>query len=195
MRTKPFRATLPILIAAFTAARAFSANNELLVKWKTAPDNPAVARANAEIGAVVRQNFVAIGWQHVQLPSGMTLNEGLNAYRTLPDVVAVTPNQAFQPSPRRASADRTETDRVLSHSLALSPSLVPNDPRYTGQWNLKKIQAPAAWAVTTGSTNVVVAVVDGVSTTPPDLADNMWLTQARPESTRRKRQEPTDRRR
>lgn len=48
-----------------------------------------------------------------------------------------------------------------------------NDPYYTqgSEWHLAKIQAPAAWDVSTGSSSVVVAVVDtGVRATHPDLA-------------------------
>jgi hypothetical protein len=54
--------------------------------------------------------------------------------------------------------------------------LVPVDPRYGEQasiWNL--LGAPDAWAVTTGSREVVVAVLDGgVDLDHPDLAANIW---------------------
>lgn len=51
----------------------------------------------------------------------------------------------------------------------------PVDPRYSEQWGLTKIAAPAAWDVTTGSPNVVIAVVDsGVDITHPDLAGQIW---------------------
>ena len=48
-----------------------------------------------------------------------------------------------------------------------------NDPLFTqGQeWYLSKIQAPAAWDITTGTSSVIVAVVDsGVNPSHPDLA-------------------------
>jgi subtilisin family serine protease len=48
-----------------------------------------------------------------------------------------------------------------------------NDPFFTqgSQWHLTKIQAPSAWSITTGSANVMVAVVDsGVNASHPDLA-------------------------
>lgn len=47
-----------------------------------------------------------------------------------------------------------------------------NDPYFTSgqQWHLGKIQAPGAWDVSTGTTSVVVAVVDtGVNFSHPDL--------------------------
>ena len=53
---------------------------------------------------------------------------------------------------------------------------VPNDPYYTQQWWLPGVQATAAWDVTTGSSNILVAVCDtGVATTHPDLAPNLEL--------------------
>ena len=42
----------------------------------------------------------------------------------------------------------------------LYATLIPNDPSYGAQWALPKINAPAAWDITTGSSNVIVAVVD-----------------------------------
>ena len=46
----------------------------------------------------------------------------------------------------------------------------PNDPRYAEQWNYPLIDLPAAWDVTAGSPDVVVAVVDtGVLVSHPDM--------------------------
>ncbi len=56
----------------------------------------------------------------------------------------------------------------------LTPTAIPNDPSYPNQWALQKIAAPAGWEVTTGSSNVTVAVLDsGVDSTHPDLAQNL----------------------
>lgn len=52
---------------------------------------------------------------------------------------------------------------------------VPDDPQYAQQWAPADINLPAAWTTTTGSRNVVVAVIDsGVDYTDPDLAANIW---------------------
>ncbi|NLI96935.1 MAG: S8 family serine peptidase, partial [Synergistaceae bacterium] len=54
-------------------------------------------------------------------------------------------------------------------------ALVPNDPEYASQWALVKIRAPEAWEQTTGSADVIVAVLDtGVDLNHPDLAGNLW---------------------
>jgi subtilisin family serine protease len=53
---------------------------------------------------------------------------------------------------------------------------VPNDPRYSSEWHLAKIQAPGAWDVSHGDTNVRIAVVDqGIDYTHPDIAANVWI--------------------
>jgi uncharacterized delta-60 repeat protein len=60
------------------------------------------------------------------------------------------------------------------------PDATPNDTRFGELWGLHQasdadIDAPEAWDVTTGSSGVIVAVVDtGVSYQHPDLAGNMW---------------------
>ena len=51
----------------------------------------------------------------------------------------------------------------------------PNDPEYSSQWGLAKINAPAAWDVVTGTTDVVIAIVDaGIDVTHPDLSGQLW---------------------
>lgn len=64
---------------------------------------------------------------------------------------------------------------------------VPNDPQYSALWALNNvgqsggsidadIDAQEAWDFTTGSSDVIVAVLDsGVDYTHPDLAANMWV--------------------
>jgi len=53
----------------------------------------------------------------------------------------------------------------------------PNDPGYDSLWGMDKIDAPGAWNVTTGSEEVVVAVLDtGIDHNHPDLKENMWTS-------------------
>ena len=37
---------------------------------------------------------------------------------------------------------------------------VPNDPRFAEEWGMSRIQAPAAWDVTHGSTGRTIAILD-----------------------------------
>ncbi len=51
----------------------------------------------------------------------------------------------------------------------------PNDTHYDELWAMDKIQMPQAWNITTGSSNIVVGVLDsGIDWTHPDLVDNIW---------------------
>jgi subtilisin family serine protease len=51
----------------------------------------------------------------------------------------------------------------------------PNDPNFGQQYALQEISAPQAWDHATGSSSVVVAVIDGgVDITHPDLQANVW---------------------
>jgi len=54
---------------------------------------------------------------------------------------------------------------------------IPNDPGYDSLWAMPTIDAPEAWDITTGSEEVVVAVIDtGIDYTHPDLRENMWTS-------------------
>src|SRR5205823_5986584 len=125
---------------------------ELLVKLGSGPSRLQTANSPHNlVGATVLRTFPAVGWQHVRLPEGMSVREGIEAYLALPGVVAAEPN------------------------YTLELDVVPNDPRYGSQWGLRKISAPTAWDTITGSSNVVVAVIDtGVDYNHPDLAASMW---------------------
>ncbi|MBN1396302.1 MAG: S8 family serine peptidase [Pirellulales bacterium] len=51
----------------------------------------------------------------------------------------------------------------------------PSDPYYNQLWGMETIDAPQAWNLSTGSSSVVVAVIDtGVDYTHVDLAANVW---------------------
>lgn len=122
---------------------------ELLVKFHSDNSNP--SEKLARVGLATIGSFSRVGWQHVRLPPGMTVEEGITQYRSLPGVERVQPNFIYQ---TQATA---------------------NDPRFNELYGLNKIQAPVAWDTTTGSSSVVVAVIDlGVDYNHEDLSGNMW---------------------
>lgn len=51
--------------------------------------------------------------------------------------------------------------------------VVPNDPDYRLQWHYPMINLPQAWDITTGSSSVVVAVIDTGVINHPDFGGNM----------------------
>ncbi|MHC4758058.1 MAG: S8 family serine peptidase, partial [Planctomycetota bacterium] len=112
----------------------------------------------------------------VELESGQSLQEVVAAYNNDPDV------------------EYAELDYFVSINLA------PNDPFYPMQWPLNNtgqmypesgrynsppgtadcdIDAPEAWGINTGSSDIIVAVVDtGVDYTHRDMNNNMWVNEA-----------------
>ena len=51
----------------------------------------------------------------------------------------------------------------------------PNDPSFSNQYALAKVQAEAAWNISKGNSNIVVAIVDsGVDWNHDDLTANIW---------------------
>jgi len=52
----------------------------------------------------------------------------------------------------------------------------PNDPEFADQYAHQLIQMSEAWDISTGSHDIVVAVLDtGVDVSHPDLKDNIWI--------------------
>jgi len=53
--------------------------------------------------------------------------------------------------------------------------VIPDDPMWDKQWGPKNIKCPQAWQGGTGSSDVIVAIIDsGVDYNHPDLKNNMW---------------------
>lgn len=127
------------------------ADGELLVKFKNGTASGRAFEANNEIGAVVLEQFPELKWQRIKLPDALSLAQAISRYENLPEVEAVQPNYYY-------------------HLLA-----APNDTRFSELYGLTKISAPAAWDLTTGSANTVVAVIDtGTKYNHEDLAANIW---------------------
>lgn len=56
---------------------------------------------------------------------------------------------------------------------------IPNDRHFSVLWGMKTIKAPYAWGKFTGSSGVVVGVVDsGIDYRHKDLTDNIWVDQS-----------------
>ena len=87
-------------------------------------------------------------------------------------VMKVPPGQV-----ERVVSDLRQDPRVLfaEPNYIARAYLTPDDPSWPLQSYLSNIQAPQAWDVTTGSPEVVIAVVDtGVDLTHPDLVNKIW---------------------
>jgi subtilisin family serine protease len=70
----------------------------------------------------------------------------------------------------RSEVEFAELDRLIPPA-----DVIPNDPWYTNwQWHLRKIQGPAAWSTSAGTSNIVIAILDtGVDGTHEDLVSKL----------------------
>jgi subtilisin family serine protease len=124
---------------------------QLLVKFKDGPFGLRTLNAHAQVGATVLENFGSIGWQLINLPEGLSTEDGLKQYQSIPDCLLAQPNFTYH---------------IYN---------TPNDPNFNSLYGMQKISAPAAWDTTTGNPAVIVADIDtGADYTHPDLAANMW---------------------
>ena len=85
------------------------------------------------------------------------------------------PYQASEQAFVNAFKARAEVEFAELDSIVAPAEVVPNDPWYANtEWHLRKISAPSAWDITTGSSSVVIAILDtGVNSSHEDLSGNM----------------------
>jgi thermitase len=73
-------------------------------------------------------------------------------------------------------ADRIRANSMVEYveaDLRMQAFFTPNDANWTVQWGPQKIEADWAWNTTTGSSDILVAIIDtGVDYTHPDLTPN-----------------------
>ncbi|MHB8090124.1 MAG: S8 family serine peptidase [Syntrophales bacterium] len=128
---------------------------ELLVKFKDEAAPEQIAALHARLGSVVLKNLPKLRLQRIKLQDGFSEAEAIKQYQEAPIV-----------------------EHAERHALRY-PQTTPNDPSFSRQWNLKKIGAEALWNISTGSRDVIVAVIDsGVDYSHPDLRDNIWINEA-----------------
>ena len=103
-------------------------------------------------GSQKMREFPSYSMERVKVRPGTTVADAVREFENDPEVEYAEPNYRVE---------------------AL---VVPGDPAYTQLWGMEKINAPAAWDTTTGSAEVVVAVIDsGIDVNHSDLKANLWV--------------------
>src|SRR2546426_954281 len=135
----------------------------ILVRFKASAAPADQALVHALVGAHAYKSFKLVeGLQAVRIPPGMHVKDAIEFYRRRPDVLYAEPN------------------------WIVDAQIIPDDPSFSSLWGLNNagqsggipdadIDALEAWDITTGSSDVVVAVIDtGIDYTHPDLSANMF---------------------
>jgi subtilisin family serine protease len=135
---------------------------ELIVKFKKEVADQIKKGKHDKHGAKRLKQFKHTGVEIVQLATGMTVEEAIARYMSDTDVEYAEPNYI-----------------IYAQDL---PKTFPDDPYLSNQWGVygslwsPGIMAPEAWSITTGNSDVVIAVIDsGVDYTHADLTTNIWV--------------------
>lgn len=144
-----------------------------------------MSTANAEVGASVMTDYSEAGLPGMQVVQvkGVPVDKAIQEYTANPNVLYAEPDYLV-------SLPQEQSDKVSAkvESVEMASMRTPNDPSFSLQWGLKNsgqgpfygksgadIKASDAWGTTTGSSSVIIAVVDtGVDYTHSDLAANIW---------------------
>jgi len=122
---------------------------EIVVGFKPGVTPPGMAVVHSQAGGRAKHDIPALGAQVVTIPAG-TVGQSIRRYEAHPLVAYAEPNYIAS---------------VLAE---------PNDTYFPSQWGLHNVEAPAAWDITTGSPEVVIAILDtGVAPEHPDLGDKL----------------------
>jgi len=157
-------------------AENHSGRAELLVKFKSGTSDEAIEN--------IMEQF------HDRIEDRIESDPGLDAIDDLDDADVAATVARYSSLPEVEYAEPNyEIELDAADAPPFTPVL-PHDPRFNDQWALANsgqrggkegadISATRAWATTTGSDKVVVAVLDsGVDYTHEDLAPNMWTRPA-----------------
>lgn len=147
----------PLPLSADRAALPPFVPFEAIVKFRAAA--PATFRANLATGARIEELTADTSLVRFDVDA----SAGLAAK----DPIAATWAQIDD---LRASGDI----EYAHPNWLLTPSLTPNDKYYGNQWHYPKVNLPAAWDLTTGSSTVRLAILDTGRTPHGDLAGK-WV--------------------
>jgi thermitase len=124
-------------------------SQQILVKFQPGTSLPEVAEIHRQLGGQVKETIPGIGVQVVTVPKGQ----------------AMAKVKAYSANVKVAYAEPDFVAQAVGN---------PDDPGFGSQWGMVKVQAPEAWAVTTGSPSITIAILDtGVDQDHPDLASKI----------------------
>ena len=154
--------------------------NQLLVRFRPNVTSAAIAQADVRASANVAQGYAYLpGLQLVQLAPGVDFNAALASYRSDPSVMYAEPNYIRKPLDNIPN-DTYFHDLWNMHNIG-QPILFPFPPLTGAKTAIPgdDIHALEAWGITTGSSSVVIGLIDtGIDVNHEDLAANVYRNDA-----------------
>ena len=127
-------------------------SNEILVVFRAGTSRQAMNQLHSKVGGSETQQFRLGDVRRIRLPDRLSVEDAIALYQKDPNVLYAEPNYIRRPF-----------------------VTIPNDPGFSGQWHLDKIDAPRAWDIENTSPTILIAMIDsGVDYTHPDLDENIW---------------------
>ena len=125
--------------------------DELLVRFRSDVKPEEIEALNDQYGATLVKRIPQVNVYQLKVPVGSDLPTIEQAYR------------------QSTLVENTEMNNLLR-----LPKATPNEAELGAQWGLEKMKVPEAWNITTGSSSVIVAILDtGVDANHPDLIDRI----------------------
>jgi thermitase len=129
---------------------------ELLVTYDKGAFKKAKKETPKKVGAKVKKDFPEIAVQHLSVPE--VKNEKAKEAR----------QKALEL--KKKVLEQAPDVEAVDYNYIRRGTMTPSDPKYAEQWGFPKINAPAAWDSTQGSSNVRIAILDsGIDMNHPDL--------------------------
>ncbi len=143
-------------------------DGEVLVKFRSGVVASQSLKVHQGIGASVLKRLTIVpNLERVKLPDGVSVRDAVIKYMSDPNVEYAEPNYI-----RRIA--KTPNDTYFAQQWALH-----NTGSFANGTPDADIDAPEAWDIKTGSSSIVVAVIDtGIDYNHEDLIDNIWRNQA-----------------
>jgi serine protease len=145
--------------------------SDFLASFRSGATSDEIRAAAERHGYTIKRAIEGTGIYVIDVPRGIDPAQAAERFKEDPLVEHAQPNYTARVGQASAvvgvgAAAASGSARVMRR--------VPNDPHYSRQWGPEAISLPYAWDFTTGSSSVIVAVIDtGVQTDHPDLASHM----------------------
>ncbi|BCM88357.1 extracellular serine proteinase [Abditibacteriota bacterium] len=145
---------------------------KLMLRFKAGTPAQEKSRVLAQVGGVLKHTY-STGWALVQVPQSST-EIALTKLKSFPQVDGAEHDRKWKAESPLPGAEASTQLRSTAVAPPPTPN-IPNDPLYAQQWALHRVNAPEAWKTTTGSKDVVVAVMDdGINLKHVDLIPNTF---------------------